>query len=428
MSTSAQDILDATTAALETYRGDAVTAIEAMTDATTGLSTFTPSVQALPTLTSIGSITLGTLPTISTTTVGSLGTLPTMGATDTTPTNPNTTPYTPLTSDALPAYSAPALNTSGSGAFSAAVSSLVPTLFTWLETSVQNTISTGGANIVSGVQSAIFDSGLERSQQILQDSLDLAGARVGAKGFRYPNSMLKAAQQELVKNYQNNREDASRKIIETMANFAQQNILAAVSAGTRIDEAKVSVFTQLKSALAEVQRLAQEQYKSDLQANLQVFESTLRLQITDLDVQRMDREEMRAFVSVQREQISLENRVAISEFEAGVKGVVTAADLSRSQAEITNRVAISEFDAGVKGVVTAAELAKFIEELKVSKNEQDVRAWAAYVQQLVEVMKIDLQEVQERNRLRTTAAQATATAYVELIKSMGVDSVALVKS
>ena len=380
-----QEILDQTVAAINGYQTQVAETIMGISSAANLMGVFTPTVQPEPSLAAPGELAVPTLTP--------------MASVDVSLTDPNKNPYAPLSKEALPQYAAATYDSALQAQMLGELNALTPTLFDWLEQAIKDIVESGGQNVSTEVQDAVFYSGRERSKQVLQDALDLAGARVGAKGFRYPNSMLKAAQQELIKSWQNNYEDYSRKVVETMANFAQRNIEMAIGNGVRIDEARVSVFTALTRAKSEIYQLCIDKYKSELSANLQAFDAAVKVLMTDLEVQKMDREEMRAFISMQREQLELKSRVAVSEFEGQLK-----------------------LD------VTTAELQKYGKDLIMQGNDQKIRSWAAYVQQLTEIMRIDLSEVQERNKLRLNAAETTASAYGTIVQSLGTEAVALVKS
>jgi uncharacterized tellurite resistance protein B-like protein len=366
---------------ITSYR-DAVTA-ELVTMGEYRPGTFNPTVESAPDLNTVGSIAVQAFEAIV--------------PVDFTVTNPNAKPYQALDVNALPVLTSATMDTGAAGTFISNFGALQPSLFTWLQAQIEATVSSGGQNISTEVQDALFNTGYERDLQTYRDALDLTGAKTGAKGSRYPNSMTKVMQAQAQVGYTNQKYDMSREIVKNMANLAQENIKAAISAGVSIDEARVSVFTQTSNALAEIQRLSLEQYKTDLQSNLQVFEGQLRLQLLDLEVQKADRGEMREYISAEREQIGLENRVNISEFEAKNK-------LKTLQADVD----------------------KLIAELQISGNEQKIRSFAAYVQQLDAVQRIDLSNIQENNKLQVELMRSIASSYGEIMKSMSVQAVAVV--
>ena len=348
-------------------------------------TTFTPSVQTPPTLDKVDPITVGAL-------------TPLGNGTSIDGTNPNNNPYTPLAANILNSlqYTKPSMDTSAGAAFTAQVGALNPTLFTWLYTQIKDIVSTGGQNIAPAIQDSISNTGYERDLRAFNDALQLSGAMVGGKGARLPNSAITARQAVVSQEYQNSRNDTSRKIIETMGNLAQSNLQAAIGAGVQIDHAIASIFTEQTNALTKIQELILEEYKTDALENFQIFEAYIRLQMADMEVQKADREEMRAWIGEMRDQIRLASQVIISEFEVG------------------NRLQVLQ-----------VEVQKFIADLVIKGNEQSVAVFRANVEQMTKLQELMMTEIQENNKLQQTQLESTARSFAELIKSMAVQGVSI---
>ena len=309
-------------------------------------------------------------------------------------TNPDLNPYIPLTTAALPQFTQPTVDTTTSAAFLAQFETLIPTLFTAVETEISQLLTSGGQNVGATIQSAVFNSGYERNLQTLNDTFDLAGARAGAKGQRYVNSMVKALQAQAMTTYQYGLDDMSRKIVETMANFAQANLRDAINAGIEDNRTRVQIFTQTAAILVRLQELALDQFKTQLSLNFDLFQEALKLQMVDLEVQKADREEMRAWIGQLRDQIKLASQVTIAEFEVGSK--------------------IS---------VLQAEIQKYTAELQLKENEQAVQLFGENIKQFLGIMQIDLAQITEDNRLQVALLENTASTFAELMKSMSAQGV-----
>ncbi len=311
-------------------------------------------------------------------------------------TNPNTNPYKPLQADALPQYQQSTMDTTAANAFLAQFQQLIPTLFAEVQTQVTNYLNSGGANVAPAIQTAIFNTGYERNLQTLTDAFDLAGARAGAKGNRYTNSMVKAIQAQAMTTYQYGLDDMSRKIVEVMANFANANLKEAISAGVSIDQVQAQIFTQTATVLVRIQELVLDEYKTNVLTNFQIFESQLRLQMTDLEVQKADRDEMRAWIGELRDQIRLTSQVTVTEFE------------------VANKLQVLQ-----------AELNKFYDDLVIKQNEQAISLFGEQVKQIVSLLEIDLQQILEDNKLQVSLLESTASVYSKLMDSLSSQGVTI---
>jgi len=419
----AQSMLDETVANIDTYRADATTAIAAL--AAFRPAYYTPSELPAPALASPGSVapaSIGSAPSIPSVGKANIGTV---SPVVTKATDPSTNPYQPLQGQ-YPQYQDAKIDQSLATSFTADFSSIQPTLFTWLHSQIQSIVNSGGQNISGTVQDAVFNQGYERLMQTTRDALDLTGARTGAKGCRYPNSMTKAQQNEIVLNFTWQRNDVSRNITQAMADFAQKNIQAAIAAGVSVDEARVKVFTETKAALTNVQRLVVEQYRVDLQANLNTFEQNMQLQLADLGVQRANREEMRAYISMQREQLDLEGRINIAQFDAQTKAELSRVESDRSVADYQSRAELAEYDAVNRAQFMRVETDRMIQELVRSGNEQAVRIFATQVSQQVALQQQSFADSQEQNKLAVGVLSSVARSYIEVAKSLSAQSVSIV--
>ena len=382
MATTTSDQVTQINSLVTGYANQLVSLLNSMASYTPSFAYNLPSLPA-PTLTNVTPITIPTLTP--------LGPLTGIDGTD-----PNKNPYEPLQASALPQYQTPNMDTSTAATFIAQFEALSPNLIAAVETEILQILNSGGQNVGPTISNAIFNTGYERNLQTLNDAMDLAGARAGAKGNRYTNSMLKAAQNQVLTTYQYGLDDLSRKIVEVMANFAQANLRDAINAGVRIDELQVQIFTTSAGVLTRIQELILDEYKTNVLTNYQVFEAALRLQMTDLEVQKADRDEMRAFIGQVRDQIALASRVTVTEFEVGSK-------LQVLQAEVN----------------------KYVDDLTIKQNEQAIELFAQLVHQLVAQQQLVLQEIKDNNTLQVEVIKATEQGFGELVKSLSSQGVSI---
>lgn len=413
-------LIDDVITAISEYRDQAVTALNSLANFRPTI--FTPAALEAPSLAAPSAVTPAAITPFE--------------AVGTSLTNPNNlpytpldvstmpqpgTPYVPLTSDALPSYAPAETDTGLMSSFASANAALQPTLFSWLYGAVQGIIESGGADISTTVQAAIFGQGDARAVQIAQDALDLTGARTGSKGFRYPNSMTRVLQAQIALNHTWQRNDLSLKIVEKMADLAQRNMQAAIQAGVSLDDAKARVFATTQSALTDVHRVIVEKYRADLQGNLQEFEGQLQVQLADLGVQRADREEMRAYVSAQ-----LQAQLADLDVQKADRDEMRAfVSAQREQLSLETQANTAEFEAKAKAEFMRVETDRMISELVRSGNEQAIRLFSAQAQQHTEILRASIVDAENQNQIAVGILENVAKTYVEMMNSLSGQGVAV---
>jgi hypothetical protein len=239
------------------------------------------------------------------------------------------------------------------------------TLLDNLKSVVQGIIDSGGQNISPTVQDAVFNMGYERNLQILRDAIDITGARTGSRGYRYPNSMMKAQQDEILLNYMWQREDTNREIIRTMADIAQKNLDMAITAGVSINKAIAEIAIQNLTYLLEAQKLVYEKFRIEQEANLSLFKGQLEAIVAQFD----------ALAKSQQLQIQAETAVA---------------------------------DLGVKA------------------SELELRKWMETSQIIVEKGKAQIQQMGEANKIKIEAIKDLASTVIGLLQVMNVQGVSVV--
>lgn len=154
-----------------------------------------------------------------------------------------------------------------------------------LETMMLQYIETGGTGISEAVQEAIFNQGRERDLQTLRDAMDLAGARTGARGFRYPTSMTKALQKEALAKHQDNKADLNREIVRLMADLAQKNTQFAAGQTREIERDYMDFSKAFIGVILDIKRGILENFRIGQEARVAEFEGTLKGVLANLTVQ-----------------------------------------------------------------------------------------------------------------------------------------------
>lgn len=141
---------------------------------------------------------------------------------------------------------------------------------------IKSVMANGGFGISADMQTAIFNTDIERKKQTLDDALLRVNANFGARGFRVPSHLLTGPRNEIIQKFQFDLENQSREIVKLMEEHYRQNVIAALSNGIQL-ETMLSEFTnkydQLYIALME---LAVKKYTALIQAEISKFDAKVK--------------------------------------------------------------------------------------------------------------------------------------------------------
>lgn len=327
-------------------------------------------------------------PDISAPAAVTLGVMPVMKKMDFSGSTP--TPRAPFSNNA-PQFQAPTMDAPG------AEFVFDESLINEVEAQFSAIIQSGGSNISTAIQQAVFDQGYERNRQILSDALDLAGARTGAKGCRYPNSMTKAMQQQILTEYAWQRNDMSRQITKAFADLLQANLQTAMSAGLNMAAVKADLEGKIKTLSYEAQRLALERYKTQIESNYNVWKGQLEAILANFQVEKTNYELTLDYQAAQREYMRLQAQENIA-----------------------------EFDAANKNQLTQLEADKIIQQLQQEYERTLVERFRVASGALLEQGKAQVQQVMEENKIRSDAIESLAKSYIGIAQTMSSQGVAIV--
>lgn len=148
--------------------------------------------------------------------------------------------------------------------------------FDQIKSSLSSYISSMGIPDAS-YSNAIFNEEYERNLQTLNDMLDLADAKTGARGFSYPNDFGIALKIEAMSKYQFDKTQLSRTISKTIVEWARQNFQFATEKGIALEQASmdftykyctafVSIYKEMVHALLEKYKAQVEVVIAPIQA------------------------------------------------------------------------------------------------------------------------------------------------------------------
>lgn len=177
-------------------------------------------------------------------------------------------------------------------------------------------IETGGTGIGLAVQDAIFNRAQERDLQALRDAMYLAGARTGARGFRYPTSMTKALQNEALKRHQDSKADLNREIVRLMADLAQKNTQFAAGETRAIERDYMDFSRAFICVILDIKRGILDKFRVEQNARIAEFEGTLKGLLANLNVQEKNAQLEQTFQEQLRAKWDVESRILLDKGKA----------------------------------------------------------------------------------------------------------------
>lgn len=152
-----------------------------------------------------------------------------------------------------------------------------------LQTKIMEWIDNGGVGISSTVQQDIFNQGRERDLQTLRDEMDIAGARAGARGFRYANSMTRTLQNQAIQRYSDKKADLSREIVRTIADLAQKNVQFAFSQDVAIEGLHADFAVKFADLYRNINRDILDRFRVEQETRVAEFEGELKILGMDIE-------------------------------------------------------------------------------------------------------------------------------------------------
>lgn len=206
-----------------------------------------------------------------------------------------------------------------------------------LQTKLMQYVNTGGVGIEQAVQDAIFNQGRERDLQTARDAMDLAGARTGARGCRYPTSMTKALQKEILTNYQNTKTDLNREIVKLMADLAQKNVQFAIQHDIAIEELHSSFAIKYSALYLDNVKYTIEKFKAEQDSYIAEFDGKLRGMLANLDLQKVNGNLELAYQQNLQEKWRIDANVLLEKGKAQIQQAEQANNIKiRAAAESSN--------------------------------------------------------------------------------------------
>lgn len=279
-------------------------------------------------------------------------------------------------------------------------------------TRLKSNIVDGGTGLSEAVENDIWNRGLERENQQLQDSTDKVVQMWAKKGFSLPDGLLAHSLSELqVENF-NKRIDRAREISIKQAELEQENLFKSMTQGVSLFGELVKgglgygelVFrsqegiAKFANEFIQLQIAAHNSAVEVFKAKAQIYESVIRGQLAKVEVYKaqieseiskvqMNEQTVKVFMAriqaeVEKFKGSLEGSKLIVEiFSEEVRAVLAKAQIEESKIKVyaeTVRGVLANVDIYKADVQAMAEEIN-AEKLKVDTNLAIIQQWSEKV-------------------------------------------------
>ena len=153
---------------------------------------------------------------------------------------------------------------------------------------IWNIINEQGVGLSQELQDSIFRTDRERKLLALNDALTAINAKTGSKGFRKVNSITGAQQNEVILKYQYDLENQSREITKLMEEHARTNLQFAVQQGIAFENFHADFAMKFDNMFMEMKKTAVQLYVSKVQAEVAVFEATVKSIIQQVEIAKAE--------------------------------------------------------------------------------------------------------------------------------------------
>lgn len=157
-----------------------------------------------------------------------------------------------------------------------------------IKETILNTLSNYGIGISQSFQDAMFQADRDRKLLALSDALYATAARYGAKGFRYPNSVVQNAQNEIILKYQYDLENQSREITKLIEEHARTNIQFAVQQGIAFENFHADFANKYDQLFIELEKAAVDIYVKEIEAEIARYKASILNTTTRLELAKLE--------------------------------------------------------------------------------------------------------------------------------------------
>ena len=190
-------------------------------------------------------------------------------------------------------------------------------------------------------QNAIFNEDYERNLVILNDLMDLADAKTGARGFSYTNDFGNGLKLDAQVKYQFDRTQVSRNISKLVTEWARENYHMAVKEGIDLEKAHMDFTYKYCTAFVSI-------YKDLVMALLGRYKAQVELLVAPIEALQ---KELTSVVDISRLYLDVDK---------------TQEALVQNRSEIQIKEAMSKFETDAKVIIS--EFQQQMEQIRASAN------------------------------------------------------------
>jgi hypothetical protein len=176
-------------------------------------------------------------------------------------------------------------------------------------------------------QNAIFNESYDRNMQILNDNLDLADTKVGARGFTYPNDMVTSLKLDAQQKYTFDRTQVSRDITKLVTEWARQNYQFAIEKGIQFEQFHADFTYKYCTAFVSIYKdmvLASiERFKADLARYIEPIKALVEAAKLPVEVEKINADIGKANAELATADNKLQIDEAVAKFNTSLTQAVT---------------------------------------------------------------------------------------------------------
>lgn len=176
-------------------------------------------------------------------------------------------------------------------------------------------------------QDAIFNEDYDRKLQTLNDLLELADAKVGARGFTYPNSQSAILKLDAQQKYQFDLTQIGRDITKLVTEWARQNYQFAIDKGITLEQFHADFTYKYCTGFVDIYKnmilASVEQFKAELSKYIEPIRALTEAAKLPIELGKVNADIEKANAEVFTESNKAKISEAVQTYQANLQAAVT---------------------------------------------------------------------------------------------------------
>jgi len=303
---------------------------------------------------------------------------------------------------------------------------------------LESNILDGGTMLDSTVEADIWQRGVERDEQALQDALDKVTAQWAKLGFSLPDGLLAGQYLAIQNEYTNRRIDRSREISVKQAELEQAGMFKSLELAIGLEKIIVDSANEYAKRVLEASKATADVTMAIVKTRIDRYNSMLEAYKADVLAYKtsIEAEMVRAEAYKARiaglQAIAQVDEARVKVYAANIAAIEQMANIYNTEVKAVatqyeaERVKVERFKAQIEAYIGKVEAVtkKYLAEVEGYKGyvqawaasadsqtkyaELDVRAQIAEAEATVREWEIQMKLVQEETTLRLEALKAVA--------------------